>query len=432
VTRLSAESEERDALAAIAAGRRELELPLRLDRVLRDGGRKAMNVVRAQGAEQIVDRLEELGRSRFRGKISLILDIEFPAAHNQPALTRAAKGYIDLLHCHNDVLVDDAEIDHLVVLGRTGAGSAAAVTIRCTPIGLFTHDYDRVFRIANELASEDDEPPPRFIDGKPVPFDPTTWGLHDFGTTDRELLMFDEGILRRVEDLDAQAAEQLAEDPDADVDYDASPTEWELTDPDVREDIRGAFEPKTAIARGHWLANQSLDALDRPGGPPEWLDEVRARDVADIRSADDSTPGCFHLPAPRDAPGTRAAWEAAVHATFAARLQQPPWRRARFPGPIALDIALRGDAASFKDVDNRARDIITQFNTADAHAKPVLGGYRVYRLADADVNDIRVRILPEPRLRQLTMALLASREFIAANRRERRRPLDPPHARRGG
>jgi hypothetical protein len=96
-------------------------------------------------------------------------------------------------------------------------------------------------------------------------------------------------------------------------------------------------------------------------------------------------------------------------------------------GPLALDIALRGNAAAFKDIDNRARDIIVAFTKAFSPIEPVLAGYRVYRLPRGPSNDIRVRLLPEPRMRRLALALDDGRTFVTANRRERTRHLDPPH-----
>ena len=426
MTRLSAKSEERDALDVLKAGQRELEVSVRLDRLLRAGGGKSMEVVRASGREQIVARLEELRRSRFRGRISLIIDLEFPPAPNQPALTRAVKGYIDLLDLHGDVVADDDAVDHLIVLARDGADPEPTVTMLCTPVTVFTSDFDRALRIADEVTSEPEDDPARYVDGEEMPQDPESWGRHHFGETARELLQFDEGMLATIEDLDAQMLEQLAEDPGDIVDYDVMPSDGELTDPDVREAVRTALEPRVAEARGHWLADQSIDARDRPGDPPPWIEEVRDLDLADIRTADDTTPGCFILPPPLDKPGTSAAWLADVRRAFEHRVREPQWRRARFPGPIALDIALRGSAASFKDIDNRARDIITVFNEAFAPIEPVLGGYRVYRLPGWPSDDIRVRLLPESRLRQLALALGDARAFVAANRRERTRHLDPP------
>ena len=130
------------------------------------------------------------------------------------------------------------------------------------------------------------------------------------------------------------------------------------------------------------------------------------------------------LPAPLKTPGTKAAWRDDARRVFERRVRNPRWRRARFPGPVVLDIALRGEPASLKDVDNRASDVIRVFTEAFVPLEPTVAGYRVYRLADAPTDDIRVRLLPECRLRELASRLAEARSFIAANRRERTRRLD--------
>jgi hypothetical protein len=130
------------------------------------------------------------------------------------------------------------------------------VTWRVSGSGaVFTSDFDRALRVANEVTSEPEDDPARYVDGEEMPQDPAGWGRHHFGETARELLQFDEWTLATIEDLDAQMLEQLAEDPDEIVDYDVSPSDWELTDPDVREAVRAALEPRVAEARGHWLAD---------------------------------------------------------------------------------------------------------------------------------------------------------------------------------
>jgi hypothetical protein len=426
MTRLSSRSEERDVLEALKASRRELGLSVQLERLLGSGGGRGMEAVRASGAEQIRERVTMLRRGRFRGPISLVIDLELPPVRNPIGLRRSVKGYIDLLWRQGDVLDDDAAIDHLIVLPRTGVVSEPTVTMLCTPISVFTSDFDRAMRIANEVWPEPDQAPPRFRDGAELEPDPAEWGRYHLSEVDRELLLADEELLHILDDLDAEMREQLAEDPDADVDYDGFSFDRELEDPDVRDNVRTALEPRAAEARARWLADQSIDAHDRPGPPPGWIAEVRRHDLADVLAVGDNTPGSFILPAPRDQAGTSKQWLSAVRSIFAQRIEEPQWRRARFPQPIALDIAIRGYAASFKDVDNRAAGIITQFEEAFASAEVVIGGYRVYRLPHATSSDIRVRILPVCRLRELASRLGQARAYVEENRRERTRGLDPP------
>jgi hypothetical protein len=431
MTRLSSDSEEHDALEALKAKNRELELAVHLERLLRNGGGNMMTALRASGRQQIAERLADLGRAQFRGPISLVLDLEIPPVPNPPGLTAAAKGYIDLLDLDGLVIVDDRTIDHLIVLTHPGTDPEPTVSYLCTPISVLTADFDRAMRIANEAWPEPDGAPAQIVDGKAVEPGPAAWGRFHFTDTQRELLEYDEYILDTIAALDAEMEEQLAEDPDALVDYDAvglHSSDRELTDPDVRDSVRIGLEACAGQARAHWLADQRIGAEDRPGPPPAWIAEVGDRDLADVELVDDNTPGTFILPAPENKAGTSSAWLAAIDGIFAGRIGQPDWCAAQFPVPIALDIALRGDAATFKDVDNRARDIIKAFTAtfgpAFSGGGTVISGSRVYRLAEAPANDIRVRLLPESRLRDLAIRLTDARTFVTEHRRDRTRYLD--------
>ena len=427
MTRLSSQSEERDALEVMKARRRELELSVQLEQLLGSGGGPAMELVRAAGREQIVEQLSTLRRARFRGPISLVIDLEIPPVRNRVGLRRAVKGYIDLLWRQGDVLDDDSAIDHLIVFPRVGIVAEPTVTMLCTPISVFANDFDRAMRIANEVWPEPDQAPPRFLDGKKLAPDPAEWGRYHFSEIERELLLYDEELLGTLDELDAEMGEQLADDPDADVEYDGLTCDREFEDPDVRDDVRAALEPRAAEGRARWLAEQSIDAHDRPGDMPGWIAEVHDRDLADVLAVDDDTLGCFILPAPGEEPGTSKQWLADVRSIFARRIEQPRWRRTRFPQPIALDIAIRGEAATFKDVDNRAAGIIIQFEEASASAEAIIGGYRVYRLPSTARSDIRVRVLPLCRLRELARRLGEARAHVSETRRERTRELDLPY-----
>ena len=308
VTRLSPESEERDAQAAMKAAQLDLPLPLHLGKVLRNKGGEPMNVVRAQGRSQIREQLATLGRQPFAGEISLILELEILGGGDQPGLRRAVKGHIDLLDKEEQlVLDDDKNVAHLIVFVHRAIGEEPAATMICTPLTTFGEDFDRAFRIANEQEPDEPAVTATFIDGQSIPFDPTKWGLGPFDETDRELLRFNEEVVNVIRDLDAQDDEQLRADPDADPDYDVPDSFGELTDRTVRDANRDHFERVAATERGRWLADQSIDAVDRPGAPPAWLDEVRARHAAEVTSVDNSTAGTFWLPTPREEPGTSKA-----------------------------------------------------------------------------------------------------------------------------
>jgi hypothetical protein len=201
----------------------------------------------------------------------------------------------------------------------------------CTPIGVFSTDFDRAMRVADEVWPEPERAPQPVDDGTKSPQDRyPDWGRHHFAEVDKELLRSDEEMLATINDLDADMNEQLAEDPDAIVDYDALGSwDQELADPEVRDGVRAALEPRIAEQRARWLVDQSIGANDRPGPLPAWLTEVRERGLADVEIVDDATPGCFFLPAPQDKQGTSAAWLASARAVFAQRVDRPEWRRAR-------------------------------------------------------------------------------------------------------
>jgi hypothetical protein len=171
------------------------------------------------------------------------------------------------------------------------------------------------------------------------------------------------------------------------------------------------LERSVAYGCGDLLSDQGFDARDGPGTSPSWLAEARARDAADVIELDDSSPGCFILPAPleRKTPVGRPDWSALIAAVFAERAYRSPWVGARF-GPIALDIALRGRAAAHMYLDNAARSILRAFEHEFGSTKSVITGYRVYRQSGG-LDDVRVRILPAVRLELLAQTMRDAHEL---------------------
>ena len=175
----------------------------------------------------------------------------------------------------------------------------------------------------------------------------------------------------------------------------------------LSERARRSFRGPVA-ARGDWLTDQGLDARDRPGRAPAWLEETRALDAADVLELDDAGPGCILVPAPPWPRRTRAGqpkWAALLERGFlearsGADSEGPP----AFRGPIALDIALRGGAASHRDVDNVAGDVLRVFSSVFAASRPQVFAYRVYRQAWPEA-DVRIRIMPAVRLAVLARGM---------------------------
>lgn len=287
-----------------------------------------------------------------------------------------------------------------------------------TPSKLLAADYDRAFRGLRQGAAaaliEQPEPDPTEV---LAPAN-AVWGLAPFDETSRELLVWDESTLEVIKELDEQEAEQLAEDADAFVDLDIPSGYGEFADSEVRADTRRHLEASIARRKGDWMTDQGFDARDRAGRSPAWRNEAVELDAADVLALDDRDPGCFVLRAPptrRTAMGA-TRWEDQIESIFAAARSG---RRTslRFRGPLALDVALRGNAGKHVDVDNVARKILAAFCSAFADAEPRFAGYRAYRL-DADTDDVRVRVMPAVRVEALARAMQHARAVLREERSE--------------
>lgn len=299
------------------------------------------------------------------------------------------------------------------MLRQPAAGDSATVLARCLPLSIFAAEYDRAFRRLAELETVP-EPQPKFLDGRPVT---RTWGLDRFDRYAREIIEEEERLLALIVDLDCEEEEQLAEDPDGAVDLDIPPDLAEFADAEVRAGTRQQLRRSTSYARGDELTDQGFDARDRPGSSPAWLQETRTRDAADLLELGDQAPGCFALPAPlkRKTAAGEPAWSQLIAAVFLGRATQRPRRHARFGGPLALDIALRGRAGSHIDLDNAAHQVLREFERAFAPNSPRVDGYRVYR-RPATVDEVRVRVLPAIRLELLSRAMHDARALTRESR----------------
>ena len=422
MVRLSPETEHADFLNVLAAERRELAVKITSDRPLRKPRTathsRQVAILREQARQQIVLQLDAQGRRAFRGRIAVELSLGLPGgARHDAGLPALVKPYVDLLK--GPVVFDDARVDHLLVLRQPSAGDSAIVLARCLPLSIFAAEYDRAFRRLAELETIP-EPQPKFVDGRPVT---RTWGLDRFDRHTREIVEEEERLLALIEDLDCDEEEQLAEDPDGAVDLDIPPGLAEFADAEARAGTRHQLQRSTSYTRGEELADQGFDARDRPGSSPAWLQETRTRDAADLLELGDHAPGCFVLPAPlkRKTADGEPAWSQLIAAVFLERATQRPWRHARFGGPLALDIALRGRAGSHIDLDNAAHQVLREFERAFAANSPRIDGYRVYR-RPAAMDDVRVRLLPAVRLKLLRRAMddarALARESVASGPRE--------------
>lgn len=423
MVRLSKATEQRDALDVLAATRRELRFSLDTDRPLRKGENRAQRQrvarLRADLDNKIEETMNAADRSLFRGRIAVELRLAFPDGRDDAALGPTVKAYLDLLT--GTVVPDDERVDHLIVLRGPSPDDRAHAELVCLPATLLAADYDRAFRVLPQGAAaaliEQPDPDPHAF---PTPAK-RLWGLAPFDETSGELLAWDQGLLELIIELDEQEEEQITADPDALVDLDIPSGYDEFADWQVRESTRRHLEASTALARGDRLTDNGFDFRDRPGSPPAWAEETVQRDAADVLSLDDNRPGCFVLPAPptQSAHGRKPSWDDQIAAVFATA-RSKPWSSVRFGGPLALDVAFRGNAGKHADIDNLTRRILAGFSSAFAEAEPDFTGYRAYRL-NGDANDVRVRVMPAVRLEALAGAMKHARTVLRGERSERMR-----------
>ncbi len=396
MVQLSDATERDDRLDVLAADRRQLEFVLTSSRPLRKGSnpsaRRRLEAVRSEIGAQLREHLDAQSRRRFRDRIAVQMELSIPPGRNAARLGPVVKDYLDLLS--GRVVGDDEAIDHLLVVRQDASDDLTRVRVRCVPLRLFNADYDRAFRLMSgwsaEVASDSAVSDGRSKMRDAAAVAPTLpWGLLPFDEHARESLAFDEEVLDVIEDIDAQEEEQLAEDPDAFPILDVPSTYAEFADEGVRASTRAQLEESTALARGDWLADQGFDVRDRPGPPRPWLREAVAHSEVDVVSLPDAGPGCVVLPAPRQRPTALSEdqWRDVVRAELARACRTGRWRRARFRGPIGLDIALRGRSGGWGDVENVARTVTVAFETL-VRARD---GRRVPRLSQASGSRRRPR-----------------------------------------
>lgn len=417
MVRLSRNIERQDALRVLEADRRRVALQLESDRPLRKSGSSCKR--RTQGLRATVERdvavqLDEVGRMAFRGPIAVQLELE--TTRDAPRLWRMVKAYQDALI--GPIVDDDSLVEHLIVTESRDRDEGASVRIECLPIAVFSAEFDRAFRLADETGAGYEERHPRFMNGAPVPRDPNEWGLSPFGTDDLRMLAYERGVLDRVEEIESDYEWQMDQDPDGDPDLDLSDSEREFADPEVRAQVRREYGRSTARSRAHQFADQGFDVRERPGPDPDWLAEVELGSPAEVVALASAGPGCFVLPAP---PTTRGheRWTRTVGRELAA-VRQDGWHEMEFPGSLALDVAVIGGAAPDTDLDNLARQLINPVEHVFSQSQAIVSGYRAYRIAGA-VPTVRLRLMPIGRLLCLKRAMSEAAAVIKRQRASRER-----------
>jgi hypothetical protein len=402
---LSARAEEVDFLEVLAASRREVRVLLENDQPLRKPRKGQATWLRRLSADAREDLANQLaGRRPFRGRIAVRLDVTLPRRFTNFGLRRIAKEHLDLLR--GLVFADDATVDHLEVHRRIDDVERVRVGLLCLPLSVFCADFDRAFRLADELAVE-------------VP--PRGWGSA-FDQHDASLLGYDIGVLDFINELDAQEDEQLAEDPDGSIDLDIPSNMSEFADWQVRASTRAHLEDAIARSRARRLCDQGLDSRDRPGPTPRWQHEAHELDEADVLTLSDAGPGCFLLPAPprRTRADGEHPWPWHLERGIWQQLSQERMTAVRFSGPVALDIAFRGGCANHADIDNLAHKIVAAFLRTLSRSSPDVSSYRSYRLDGGD-RAVRLRVLPQSRLLALSDLMEQGRTLVSRERSSRRR-----------
>jgi hypothetical protein len=404
---LTSRSEKIDALRVLEATRREVRFLLPTHETLRKPRPGQSGWTRRASEEartMMIATLAERHRVAFRGRVAVRLDVALRPADAELGLRRVAKEYIDLMR--GMVYSDDAVIDHVEVHRRRAARDRTLAVIRCFPLVVFNADFDRAFRVWDELGFQ---APDR------------GWGRH-VDDDDRELLAHDESVLGIILDINAEEEEQLAEDPDAAVDLDIPGAMIELRDWEVRDSAREHLIGSIARSRGTWLCDQGVDFRDRPGPRPHWAVEAQGLDTHDIVGLRDTGPGCFVVPAPPRRPRGQGepTWDDRVRDAITHQLERDQMNDVRFEGAVALDIAFRAGSGDHADLDNLSHRVIGAMQKALPASTPGIAGYRAYRL-EGDTPDVRVRLLPQRRLLALGRAMNRARGLVRAERGRRAR-----------
>lgn len=118
------------------------------------------------------------------------------------------------------------------------------------------------------------------------------------------------------------------------------------------------------------------------------------------------------LPLRGKGPGTNDVWKCAVRQTLDAFRERPGLP---FKGFVALDVAVRGESLSGKDLDNLVHGFLIPFEEKLCVARGTVASYRAYE-AVGEPHGIQVRVLDESRLLTLEICLARARSPTAAER----------------
>lgn len=418
---LSVQVPRRQFLDAIDAERRSLELHLHSPELLRRGTNRAqkarMAELRKLLRQDIVAQMRRGERRRFRGPVSIEIDLHAVSTEAAASSPPAVKAYLDLLQ--GPVYEDDRSVRHLRVARHArdnptlreppedwlyagerrrprGPAEGVDVRIRVLPMRLYTTDFDRAFDLREQVFGDSERY--RSWDHQ---LDHPFWAVEWRPNEDDDRL----SVLRAEhrDDLENRGLYELGGFYDTE------------TMRGLRLAQRHRREREIRALRHRLFLDQRPQDYDRPG-PRSELDELLWKGMGEhadlLRDRDLLMPGSFFLPLPPEAHGD-GPWKRTVTAAMAEH-------RERFPGfsaepldrALALDIAVRGAGANRRDLDNLARDILVPFEESYcAGRRGTVVSYRVYE-AEGPRDEVRVLVMADERLHQLEDAIAKARNWI--------------------
>jgi Holliday junction resolvase RusA-like endonuclease len=393
-----------DYLDAIAVWNRGLRVRIKTAELLRQGGsrpgRARPQEMLREARQQLANQMRVQRRRRFRGDVSVELDIFASDEPEPPSAPKSVKRYLDALS--GIVYADDSQVSHLSVIRFTGdhpimrrrhargsstrrAGGGVRVDLTVLPVRLYVSDYDRFFRLGDDMvhrASSWD------LDSDATAFFEDRWDATD------DL---------RLDDLRDERREEEAG---------AGLSAW--IDRELADRLREFRDRELAELEGKLLLDQRPTRGDRPGTPEaeiaaEMLARLGLPTLHDLSRYE--LPAHFWLPLPPESSGA-PAWERTVRDEMAKHRTR--WRLLPtvFDQPLALDISVQGAGANSRDVDNTAHAVLAAFEEVYCgERRGTVVRYRVYRRAGENPG-VRVQVMTDERLRQLDAGIEAARAVV--------------------
>jgi Holliday junction resolvase RusA-like endonuclease len=392
-----------DYLDAIAVWNRGLRMRIKTAELLRQGGsrqgRARQQEMLREARQQLTDQMRAQRRRRFRGDVSVELDIFASDEPEPPSAPKSVKRYLDALS--GIVYADDRQVSHLSVIRFTGdhpimrrrrargssrrASGGVRVHLTVLPVRLYVADYQRFFRLGDDMVHR-----------------ASSWDL------DSDATAFFEDRWNATDDLrlDDLRDERREEEAGAGV------SAW--IDRELADRLREFRDREIAELEGRLLLDQRPKREDRPGTPKaEMDDEMLAR--LGLPKPHDlgpyELPAHFWLPLPPEASGG-PAWEQTVRDEMA--MHRSRWRLlpTAFDQPLALDISIQGAGANSRDIDNTAHAVLAAFEEVYCEERRgTVVRYRVYRRAGENPG-VRVQVMTDERLRQLDAGVEAARAVV--------------------